>query len=66
MLSRLIAIGVGLVFVLVLMVSFFSGAKAYIVDPPVKSVESRFHLEPKDVHFASDGSHLIGSSPSRM
>ena len=52
---RLIAALVGLGFVLVLVVSLISGAAAYIAEPPVETVEHKFHLHPKDVSFAHEG-----------
>ncbi len=52
---RLIGALVGLGFILVLVVSLFTGAVGFIKEPPVESVEHKFHLKPKEVHFASDG-----------
>lgn len=52
---RLIGALVGLGFVVVLLVSFGSGAISYVSDPPKESVYHEFHLPPKEVHFASDG-----------
>lgn len=52
---RLIGALVGLGFAGVLLISFFSGAVSYVTDPPVKAVDKQFHLEPKEVHFPSDG-----------
>jgi ubiquinol-cytochrome c reductase cytochrome c1 subunit len=52
---RIIGFFVGLGFVLVLLISLFVGAAAYIGEPPEKSVEKRFHEEPKRVSFKSDG-----------
>lgn len=52
---RLISFLVGLFFAGWLLVSFGMGAYAYISEPPVKSVESRFHKTPKHVEFSFDG-----------
>ncbi len=52
---RLIGALTGLGFILVLVVSLFTGAVGFIKEPPVESVEHKFRLKPKEVHFASDG-----------
>ena len=52
---RLIGALVGLGFILVLVVSLITGAVSYISEPPVETIEHKFHLKPKEVHFASDG-----------
>ena len=52
---RWIAFFAGLAFVGVAAWSLLWGAVAYVSDPPVKSVEHRFHLEHKDLALASDG-----------
>ena len=52
---RLIGALTGLGFILVLVVSMFTGAIGFIKEPPVESLEHKFHLKPKGVHFASDG-----------
>jgi ubiquinol-cytochrome c reductase cytochrome c1 subunit len=52
---RLIGALAGLGFILVLVVSLFTGAIGFIKEPPVESVEHKFHKHPKEVHFASDG-----------
>ena len=46
---------VGLGFVLVLLISLFSGLSEYFRAPPEKSAEEEFHLAPKELHLASDG-----------
>ena len=46
---------VGLGFVLVLLLSLFSGLKDYFQAPPEPTAEHEFHREPKDVHLASNG-----------
>ncbi|MDP8912671.1 MAG: cytochrome c1 [Pseudomonadota bacterium] len=52
---RLIGALTGLGFILVLVISLFTGAVGYVTEPPVESVEHKFHKHPKEVHFASDG-----------
>ena len=52
---RVLGIFVGLVFVLVSAWSLGNGAYAYITSSHEQTVEHRFHKEPKDVPFASDG-----------
>ena len=52
---RLIGALVGLGFILVALISMFTGAVGFIKEPPMESVEHKFHLKPKEVHFASDG-----------
>ena len=46
---------VGLGFVLVLLISLFSGLKDYFQAPPEKTAEEEFHRSPKELHLASDG-----------
>jgi ubiquinol-cytochrome c reductase cytochrome c1 subunit len=46
---------IGLGFILVLVVSLFTGAVGFIKEPPTKPVEYQFHKEAKDVDFPSDG-----------
>ena len=52
---RLIAALIGLGFILVLVISFFTGATTFAREGAPETVEHRFHKAPKDVHFASDG-----------
>jgi ubiquinol-cytochrome c reductase cytochrome c1 subunit len=52
---RLIGALVGAGFILVLLISVISGASAYITEPPQKTVESRFHLQPEKMGLQSDG-----------
>jgi ubiquinol-cytochrome c reductase cytochrome c1 subunit len=52
---RFIAALVGLGFILVLTISLITGAVGYVQEPPVETVEHRFHEEPKDVAFSTDG-----------
>jgi ubiquinol-cytochrome c reductase cytochrome c1 subunit len=52
---RILGFLVGLGFVGVAAWSLLWGAISFIQEPPEKSVESRFHVEPKEVSFASDG-----------
>jgi len=52
---RLIGGLVGLGFILVLVISLLSGAIAFINEPHEETVEHRFHREPKEVTFTSDG-----------
>jgi len=52
---RLIGALVGLGFILVLVVSLITGAVGFVSEPPVESVEHKFHKEPKDYAFSSDG-----------
>ena len=52
---RFLGILVGLGLVTALFVSFLVGAAAYVQEPPVETVEHRFHEHPKEVAFASDG-----------
>jgi ubiquinol-cytochrome c reductase cytochrome c1 subunit len=49
---------VGLGFVLVLLISLFSGLVSYFQDPPAKTAEEEFHRHPKELHIASNG--LLG------
>jgi len=46
---------VGLGFIVVLLVSLITGAVTFINEPHEETVEHRFHLEPKEVAFTSDG-----------
>ena len=46
---------VGLGFVLVLLLSLFSGLSAYFQAPPEKTAEEDFHKYPKELHLASNG-----------
>jgi len=50
--ARLIAFLVGLGFILVLLVSFFTGAAGFIRDGKPETVEHAFHLHPKHVEIA--------------
>jgi ubiquinol-cytochrome c reductase cytochrome c1 subunit len=52
---RIIGFLVGLGFVGVAAWSLLWGAIAYVGERPQETVEHKFHLDPKDVHFASDG-----------
>jgi ubiquinol-cytochrome c reductase cytochrome c1 subunit len=52
---RLIGALIGLGFIAVLLFSVITGAISFVSEPHEESVEHRFHLEPKEVHFASDG-----------
>jgi ubiquinol-cytochrome c reductase cytochrome c1 subunit len=52
---RLLGILIGLGFVTVATWSFGWGVAAYITDPPQKSIERRFHLEPRDIAYSFDG-----------
>jgi ubiquinol-cytochrome c reductase cytochrome c1 subunit len=52
---RFLGILVGLGFVAALLIAFGVGAAAYIQEPPEKTVEQRFHEEPRQVSFAQDG-----------
>ena len=55
--TRLIGIIIGLGFAFVVLLAFVFGASTVIGQGYLKepSAERSFHLEPKDVHFASDG-----------
>jgi ubiquinol-cytochrome c reductase cytochrome c1 subunit len=46
---------VGLGFVLVLLISLFSGLKSYFQEPPSATAEHEFHRHPKELHLASNG-----------
>ncbi len=46
---------VGLGFVLVLLISLFSGLKTYFNDRPEATAEEEFHRHPKELHLASNG-----------
>jgi len=46
---------VGLGFVLVLLLSLYSGLSAYFQAPPEATAEEGFHLYPKELHLASNG-----------
>lgn len=52
---RLIGALVGLGFIVVLVISLISGAAGYINEPPAETIEHKFHLEPKDVAFSTEG-----------
>ncbi|SIN90631.1 ubiquinol-cytochrome c reductase cytochrome c1 subunit [Parasphingorhabdus marina DSM 22363] len=52
---RFFGILVGLFFTGWLLVSFVLGAKEFITNPPEKAVYYDYHLDPKEVSFASDG-----------
>lgn len=52
---RLFSILVGVFFAGWLLVSFGFGAYAYVTEPHVPTVESRFHKTPKHVQFSHDG-----------
>lgn len=52
---RVIGALVGLGFILVLVISLFVGAGAYLGEHPEETIEHKFHLEPKDVAFSTDG-----------
>jgi ubiquinol-cytochrome c reductase cytochrome c1 subunit len=46
---------VGLGFVIVLLISLFSGLSSYFADKPAKTAEEEFHRRPKELHLASNG-----------
>lgn len=52
---RILGMLIGLFFTGWMLVTFAMGANEYITNPPVKAVEYQFHLDPKEVSFASDG-----------
>ena len=52
---RLIGALVGLGFILVLVVSLLTGAVGFVKEPPVETVEHKFHLKPKEVSFSFEG-----------
>lgn len=52
---RLLGILVGLFFSAALLWSFGNGAKLAITEPAAPTPEQVFHLEPKELHLASDG-----------
>ncbi|HEY0627594.1 MAG TPA: cytochrome c1 [Allosphingosinicella sp.] len=52
---RLIGALVGLGFILVLVISLITGAVSFVTEPPAETVEHKFHKEPKDVAFSTDG-----------
>lgn len=52
---RAIGALVGLGFIVVLIISLFSGAAGFINEPPTESIEHKFHLEAKHVAFPTDG-----------
>jgi ubiquinol-cytochrome c reductase cytochrome c1 subunit len=52
---RIIGFLVGLGFVGVLLISLIVNAVDAVGNPPTATAEEEFHLDPKDVHFASDG-----------
>ncbi len=54
--TRILASFVGLFFAALLMLGFFVNLTGFITDPPVPTAESAgFHLEPKELHLASNG-----------
>src|SRR3546814_20661901 len=53
--ARILSILVGLFFTVALAWSFGNGAYTQITEPAAPTAESKFHLHPKEVHFASDG-----------
>lgn len=53
--ARILSILVGLFFTVALAWSFGKGAYTQITEPAAPTAESRFHLEAKEIHFASDG-----------
>lgn len=55
---RLLGIAAGALFTIILLYSFVRGAIAYIEEPPVETVEHKFHKHPEKVDFAQDG--LLG------
>lgn len=55
---RLLGIAAGALFTIILLYSFVMGAIAYIEEPPVETVEHKFHKHPEKVDFAQDG--LLG------
>ncbi|MBB3763974.1 cytochrome c1 [Sphingomicrobium lutaoense] len=52
---RIIGFLVGLGFVGVLVISLFTDLSGYFNEPPQESAEYKYHLEPKEVDFSSDG-----------
>jgi ubiquinol-cytochrome c reductase cytochrome c1 subunit len=52
---RLIGGLIGLGFCVVLLFSVITGAYSFATEPHEETVEHKFHLHPKEVHFASDG-----------
>jgi ubiquinol-cytochrome c reductase cytochrome c1 subunit len=46
---------IGLGFVIVLLISLFSGLKSYFQSPPEATAEHEYHRHPKDLHLASNG-----------
>jgi len=46
---------VGLGFILVLLISLFTGLKSYFDEPPEATAEHEYHLQPKELHLASNG-----------
>ena len=52
---RILGFFVGLGFVGVLLISLISGAIAYVQEPPVETVEHKFHKAPKHVSFSFEG-----------
>ncbi|WP_067733593.1 cytochrome c1 [Novosphingobium naphthalenivorans] len=53
--ARILSILVGLFFTVALAWSFGKGAYTQITEPAAPTAEAKFHLVPKEVHFASDG-----------
>ena len=52
---RILGIGAGALFTLILLYSFVRGAVNYIAEPPVETVEYKFHKHPEKVDFAHNG-----------
>lgn len=52
---RLFSYAAGAILTLVLMISLFGTVKEAIVSPAAPTAEHEFHLEPKELHLASDG-----------
>ena len=53
---RIISIAVGAFFAAAVLFAFGLGAYSFVTEPPAKTVESLYHLHPKeDFHLASDG-----------
>jgi len=52
---RILGIAAGALFTLILLYSFVRGAANYIAEPPVETVEHKFHKHPKKVDFAHNG-----------
>ena len=61
---RVFAALVGIFFSGMLLYSFVFGAVNYVSEPPAPTAEHEFHLPPKHVAFASDGSFYVLASRS--